>query len=580
MKTILNLLLVMAALLICVSEAFSQFKTYALTNNSRDKYFPSSAESFSLGKSDGTIVCWIDAVSGGSLFTQKVLPDGSLAWSTDGIMIDDELGTTLTADTDYPITFSDGSGGGIFIYRKNDEIMAVRITSQGIPNRDPVQLSSGHNGLNFHPKAEQTNDYSIVVTWENFASGDFNIHAQKINKDCTKQWSDGDEVVVCNDPADQRKPELAITNENQTVITWLDTRNIGLPDSGSYDIYADLLNSEGEMIGAAVNGTMIYKQLISHTSSIKNNAYTMVAEENDYSNIEKETDYSHKPVISGSSIVTAIDEKSEGLYGQLILVSNSLKFERIWERVIESKGVNESPVIIHDIDNGLLMYWIRKFGDGSQINVLGINEHGKTMHGLNSGFTASCDGLKANIGRYLSISSKPAVAGSAARILCLPWAAGTGGQLFINDISLTDESEACTGVQLVNQGLTSLEHTTVTAQAGSLVIVYNLAQDIFVSIRDLPKDRNLQNVNEGRIANYPNPFNPTTSIDYIVPADGFVRLSVFDLTGREISVIENGYKKKGEHKAVFDGSGKATGMYVYKLETGGKMLIGKMIMIK
>ncbi len=143
-------------------------------------------------------------------------------------------------------------------------------------------------------------------------------------------------------------------------------------------------------------------------------------------------------------------------------------------------------------------------------------------------------------------------------------------------------------MQLVNQGLTSVEHTSVTTQAGSLVIVYNLAQDLFVSVRELPQDRNLHNVSEGRIANYPNPFNPTTSIDYYVPTDGFVRLSVFDLTGKEIAILENGHKHKGEHKAVFDGTGMATGMYFYKLEVnsstslenGGRIYIGKMMMIK
>ena len=576
MKKIYTLLLALSLTLVWGSVAFSQFKSFALTNNKSNKFFPSSAESFGVGKSDGTIICWIDAGSGGSLLAQKVLPDGSIAWSSDGIMIDDELGSILTADTDYPISFSDGSGGGIFIYRKNDEILAAGVTSQGILKRDPIILSSRFEGLNFHPRAEQANDFSIVVTWENFTLGDFNIHAQKISRDCIKLWNGGSEVIVCNNAADQRKPELAITKDALTIVTWLDTRNIGLPDSGSYDLYGTLLNESGETIFPEDRGTFIYKQRISR------------ATENILSTIEKESDYAHKPVISGNSIYIVIDEKSVDLYGQIVLLNVSMKLEMIGSRIIDDRGTNESPIVVKDRNNGLMIFWESKVIEGSQIKVIGIDEHGKTMHGLNTGFAASCDGLKANTNRYLSISNRPAVSGSAARILSLPWVAGTGGQLFINEISLTDESEACTGVQLVNQGLTSVEHTSVTTQAGSLVIVYNLAQDIFVSVRELPKDRNLQNVNEGRIANYPNPFNPTTSIDYYVPTDGFVRLSVFDLTGKEIAILENGHKYKGEHKAVFDGTGMATGMYFYRLEVnsstslenGGRIYIGKMMMIK
>lgn len=576
MKRIYTLLLALSFTMICGSAALSQFKSFALTSSKSNKFFPSSAESFGLGKSDGTIICWIDAGSSGKLFAQKVLPDGSIAWSSDGIMIDDELGTILTDDTDYPISFSDGSGGGIFIYRKRDEIFAAAVTAQGLLKRDPVILSSRFEGLNFHPRAEQANDFAIVVTWENFTLGDFNIHAQRISKDCTKLWNGGSEVIVCNNAADQRKPELAISKDALTIVTWLDTRNIGLPDSGSYDLYGTLLNENGESIFHVDRGAFIYKQRISMDSK------------KFVSGIEKEADYAHRPVFSGNSVYIVIDEKSPALYGNVILLNISNKLEVLGSRIIETRGINESPFIVKDRNNGLLIFWKNYVDHGSQIKVIGIEESGKSMHGLNTGFSVSCDGLKSNTNRYLSISNRPAVSGSAARILSLPWAAGTGGQLFLNDISLTDESEACTGVQLVNQGLTSVEHTSVTTQAGSLVIVYNLAQDIFVSVRELPKDRNLHNVIEGRIANYPNPFNPTTTINYFVPSDGFVRLSVFDLTGKEIAILENGHKYKGEHKAVFDGTGIATGMYFYKLEVGssnslengGKLYIGKMMMIK
>jgi len=579
MKATLQILYTVYGLLIFMPGANAQYKSFALTNSNSDKFFPSSAESFSLGRSDGTILCWIDETSDGSLIAQKLLPDGSLAWLAGGITIDNGLGTMLTADTDYPVSFSDGSGGGIFIYRKNDMIMAQRISPDGIPGRTPIVLSSKYEGLNLHPRAVQAADYSVVITWENFSIGDFNIHCQKISNECLKLWLNGDEVVVCNDPADQRKPELTITEEGQTVITWLDTRNLFLSDTGSYDVYAALLGNLGDIINNG-NGNRIYGQ----RAFGMNNSISKTADaRNKYgknSGIEKVLDYSHKPVISGNSMVVAVDEKSERLHGKIVVICTSLKFERLWDLTTEDSGINENVGILSDGANGVILYWKSRIGEGNQVHVMGINEHGKTMHGHNSGILNSCDALKANSKRHLSIGNNPAVVSSATRYFSLPWVAGTGGDLYINEISLTDESEACKTTQLVNTGLTSGEHTSVTSQAGSLVIAYNLAQDIFVSVRDLPTDRSSINVDGGRIANFPNPFNPTTSINFFVPSDGFVRLSIFDLSGKEIAVLVNEYKRFGEHKAVFDGSGMATGMYLYKLETGGKMYVGKMMMIK
>ena len=73
--------------------------------------------------------------------------------------------------------------------------------------------------------------------------------------------------------------------------------------------------------------------------------------------------------------------------------------------------------------------------------------------------------------------------------------------------------------------------------------------------------------------NYPNPFNPKTVIRYQVPAPSgvegsevsYVRLAVYDLLGREVVVLVNEEKAPGKYEVRFDGSGLASGMYVYRL---------------
>jgi hypothetical protein len=80
--------------------------------------------------------------------------------------------------------------------------------------------------------------------------------------------------------------------------------------------------------------------------------------------------------------------------------------------------------------------------------------------------------------------------------------------------------------------------------------------------------------------NCPNPFNPLTVITYEIPKASYVELSVFDITGREIRKIENGYKQPGTHTAAFDGSQFASGLYIYTLRAGNFTASKKMILLK
>lgn len=67
--------------------------------------------------------------------------------------------------------------------------------------------------------------------------------------------------------------------------------------------------------------------------------------------------------------------------------------------------------------------------------------------------------------------------------------------------------------------------------------------------------------------NFPNPFNPTTNIRFAVPEAGNVRLSVYDLLGREVAVLVDGMIESGWHDVRFDASKLPSGAYLYRLET-------------
>ncbi|HEX9614409.1 MAG TPA: T9SS type A sorting domain-containing protein [Bacteroidota bacterium] len=65
--------------------------------------------------------------------------------------------------------------------------------------------------------------------------------------------------------------------------------------------------------------------------------------------------------------------------------------------------------------------------------------------------------------------------------------------------------------------------------------------------------------------NYPNPFNPTTTVGFQLAAESKVRLSVYDLLGREIAVVTEDIKKAGYHEETLNGSSWSSGMYIVRL---------------
>lgn len=80
--------------------------------------------------------------------------------------------------------------------------------------------------------------------------------------------------------------------------------------------------------------------------------------------------------------------------------------------------------------------------------------------------------------------------------------------------------------------------------------------------------------------NYPNPFNPSTTIQYTLPEAGEVRIDVYNVMGQRVATVVNEHQNAGSHTISFDATRLASGVYLYKLQTSGKVLIRKMTLIK
>lgn len=80
--------------------------------------------------------------------------------------------------------------------------------------------------------------------------------------------------------------------------------------------------------------------------------------------------------------------------------------------------------------------------------------------------------------------------------------------------------------------------------------------------------------------NYPNPFNPNTIIRFQIKDSRFVSLKVYDILGKEITILINEKKSPGIYEVTFDGGNIASGVYFYKIQAGDFIQVKKMVLLK
>ncbi len=80
--------------------------------------------------------------------------------------------------------------------------------------------------------------------------------------------------------------------------------------------------------------------------------------------------------------------------------------------------------------------------------------------------------------------------------------------------------------------------------------------------------------------NFPNPFNPSTTIKYALPKSSKVTIKVYDIIGHEIATLVDGEQKAGNHSVEFDAVGLPTGVYLYVLKSGSFVQSRKMMLLK
>lgn len=143
-------------------------------------------------------------------------------------------------------------------------------------------------------------------------------------------------------------------------------------------------------------------------------------------------------------------------------------------------------------------------------------------------------------------------------------------QIFIEKIRANEEKEVAISFDVKREAtigdLDTIEFMIMNDQN-----IFATKQFIFNYLS--PKDYKLEQ-------NFPNPFNPTTTIDYQIPKNGFVTLKLYDILGKEIATLVNEQKNQGRYTVNFDASKLSSGVYIYQIRANDFVNSKKMMLVK
>ena len=116
-----------------------------------------------------------------------------------------------------------------------------------------------------------------------------------------------------------------------------------------------------------------------------------------------------------------------------------------------------------------------------------------------------------------------------------------------------------------------------TPHAGSYYLLDDLA---FSGNTGVENQSSLVPIEMNLKQNYPNPFNPSTTISYSLSKSSYVKLRVFNILGKEVTTLADGFQSAGNHTAHFLASNMASGVYFYRLEAEGYTAMKQMLLVK
>ncbi len=548
----------------------------------------------------GAIVVWEDARTSTNfdIFAQRVDADGVPQWATDGVPL-----CELDFNQHNPAIVSDDQGGAIIVWQDHrggstPDVYAQRVDADGNPlwDADGVAVCTATRAQ-ANPIAVADGAEGIIACWVDRRAGLGDIYVQHVDADGNATWT-ANGVGVCTEQDDQSAPALVSDQLGGAYVAWADNR------IGDLDIYAQYVDFAGVaqwtsdgiavcaqpldqnrpvMVGdglatlarAAVPGGAIVAWedfrnglgsdiYAGHIDGAGNlawipNGVPLCTAPLDQIKPAITTDASHGAIVAWQDHRPNYDTD---IYARRIDENGSPQWEINGVRVCGASGSQYDPVAVFGDAGAAIVVWedLRSGTyDAYANNALGAPT---TVAIISFDATWEGDGVALRA----AFRSNSMVEGVNV------YRGGPHGVL--------KKIDGVAGVSAEN--FEYLDRDVVHGETYRYQIgVVDADGEFFSAITTVTVAKVALSLDQ----NHPNPFNPATTIRFVVPERGQVSLVVYDASGHAIRTLVNDVIDAGAREAIWDGRddrgvAQSSGVYFYRLQAGKRIESRKMVLVK
>ena len=278
----------------------------------------------------------------------------------------------------------------------------------------------------------------------------------------------------------------------------------------------------------------------------------------------------------GNLITDAFRDKTNT---NISITANGLISEKIYQGPIVGADIFRAAAYGFDEATGLGFKLATLSLKGSEL-LKGL-EIGMSQLGINDDYFLQVSGMSFNYNPHRPVGHRVTI--GSIRINGNPF-------ILVNNYTLTVNSGLLGlllmfGVQAENINVTNTtEYNAIKDYIEKLQTVNYVSEgritDLTINNGILKPENNSSEFKFRLKDNYPNPFNPTTNIKYILSKNTIVRLTIYDILGREVAKLVDGMMEAGEHQATWNAGDLPSGVYFYKLSAGDYTETKKMLLIK